>query len=174
MFESVYCMLAEEESRACFVENGSFYVALGYPAEVLSELIGLEKTCFSNAKCKVGFPIHSLKKYIDIMEKLKVPYVIYTCRGIKETDEIACDLDGKRWKKQMESEYQNDNFKNYDLKNRGCNYCQYKKRKVITDILACEKRILNLKKELRLIEKVQAEVEIEELSQVAMFGEEKL
>ncbi len=174
MFESVYCMLTEEETRACFVENGSFYVALGYQAEVLSEIIGLEKTCFSNAKCKVGFPIHSLQKYIDIMEKLKVPYVVYTCRGIKEMDKIACALDGKRWKKQMESEFTNDTFKNYEVKDRGCNFCPYKKRKVITDILACEKRILNLKKELKLLEKVQAEAEIEELSQVVMFNEKML
>ena len=173
MFELVYCEL-ETEDKACFVENGSFYVALGYQAEVLSELIGLEKTCFSNGKCKVGFPILSFKKYIDAMEKLKIPYVIYTCRGIKETDKVAYRLGEKCWKKQIESEYQNDIFKNYDLKNRECNFCPYKKRKVVTDILACERRILNLKKELRLIEKVQADAEIKELDQIDVPDEEKL
>lgn len=60
------------------------------------------------------------------------------------------------------------------MKNGGCNYCQYRKRKVVTDILACERRILNLKKELKLIEKVQANIEIKETAQIDIFDEEVL
>lgn len=175
MFEEIYYRLKNiEEDKACFVESGSFYVVLGYEAEVLSEIMELEKTCFGNKKCKVGFPVLSLRKYMNVMEKLKIPYVIYGYSKTKDDEGILAEYKDKKWKKLAESEYTNKCIGEYILKNGGCNYCQYRKRKVVTDILACERRILNLKKELKLIEKVQANIEIKETAQIDIFDEEVL
>lgn len=147
MFEEIYYRLKNiEEDKECFVESGSFYVVLGYEAEVLSEIMELEKTCFGNKKCKVGFPVLSLRKYMNVMEKLKIPYVIYGYSKIKDDEGILAEYKDKKWKKLAESEYTNKCIGEYILKNGGCNYCPYRKRKVVTDILACERRILNLKK----------------------------
>ena len=54
---------------------GSFYTALGIDADILSDILNLKLSNFSNCK-KVGIPINSKLKYINLMQHYDIPFVL--------------------------------------------------------------------------------------------------
>jgi len=77
-FIEIYSMLKSENiDRICFVETGSFFVTIGSDAECLVEILELNRICFSEGICKVGFPNNSLSKYMKILYDMGIPYVVY-------------------------------------------------------------------------------------------------
>ena len=152
-FEEVMCSLKNEDlEKICFVENGTFYITIGADARFLNEVLGLEKVCFKNGICKVGFPCSSLDKYVDLFENKKIPYVVYGY--VEDKENVVITSEEKAWSKIKESNFCNKMV--YEIVSTvdfSCGKCSYKRKRIITDILSYEKRILRLKKELRLLDK---------------------
>ncbi len=62
---------AEYMGKLLLLKMGAFYVALGIDAYILHEILGLKLTDISNVK-KVGVPVGSIEKYIDLMQSYDV------------------------------------------------------------------------------------------------------
>ncbi|MFR3156356.1 MAG: hypothetical protein ACLTON_05335 [Christensenellales bacterium] len=78
---------AENKKCIVFVKSGVFYISLGIDAYILNHILKLKLTDMSNTK-RVGIPINSIEKYIDLMQNYDIPYVIvnngkivYKCNG---------------------------------------------------------------------------------------------
>lgn len=67
----------KEKEKIVFVQCGHFYLAIEEDAVFLNEMLGLKCTCFKNQICKVGMPINSIKKYLEVLDKLGYAYVVY-------------------------------------------------------------------------------------------------
>ena len=66
---------AENENCIVLIRSGVFYVALGIDAYILNDILGLKLIDISNTK-KVGVPVNSVKKYMNLMQNYDVPYVV--------------------------------------------------------------------------------------------------
>ena len=75
------------------MKNGIFYNVLGKDCYILKNIFNYKVGVFGNT-VKVGFPIGSLNKVLDTLDKLKISYIVY--------EEFVC----------LETHY---NSKNYDL-----------------------------------------------------------
>ena len=154
-FLEIYNMLKREnKDKICFVETGSFFVTIGSDAECLASLLDLNRICFSDGICKVGFPNNSLSKYIKIMYDMGIPYVIYGY--VLDKDSIAnieIEHNGKKYTKLVEidgdSNISNRISSLYKTFRPDCNRCEYKKKKLLKEIKACERRKEKLKLELQ-------------------------
>ena len=67
--------------KLLLLKIGAFYVALGIDAYILHEILGLKLTDISNVK-KVGVPVRSIEKYIDLMQSYDIPYVVVDGKNI--------------------------------------------------------------------------------------------
>ena len=67
---------AEYMGKLLLLKMGAFYVALGIDAYILHEILGLKLTDISNVK-KVGVPVVSIEKYIDLMQSYDIPRVSF-------------------------------------------------------------------------------------------------
>ena len=72
---------AEHIRKLLLLKMGAFYVALGIDAYILHEILGLKLTDMSNVK-KVGVPVGSIEKYIDLMQSYDIPYVVVDGKNI--------------------------------------------------------------------------------------------
>ena len=156
-FNEIYSMLKNENiDRICFVETGSFFVTIGSDAECLSDILELNKICFSEGICKVGFPNNSLSKYMKIMYDMGIPYVIY---GYVLDDDskfkVEIEYNGKKYTKLAQidgdSNISSRIAKLYKTFKPDCNRCEYKKIKLLKEIKSCERRKEKLKIELQRI-----------------------
>ena len=66
---------AENENCIVLIKSGVFYVALGIDAYILNDILGLKLIDISNTK-KVGVPVNSIKKYMNLMQDYDVPYIV--------------------------------------------------------------------------------------------------
>ena len=57
-------------------KSGMFYIFLDNDAKLVSERLNLKLTNFNDTVYKCGFPINSLTKYTDILEKNSINYKI--------------------------------------------------------------------------------------------------
>ena len=67
--------------KLLLLKMGAFYVALGIDAYILHEILGLKLIDISNVK-KVGVPVGSIEKYIDLMQSYDIPYVVVDGKNI--------------------------------------------------------------------------------------------
>ena len=67
----------KNKGKIVLIKIGAFYVATSEDAVFLHNQLELKCTCFKNKECKVGFPINSLSKYINELDKLKYSYIVY-------------------------------------------------------------------------------------------------
>ncbi len=76
---SIMLELLKEKSKGSIVivRLGNFYTAVGEDAVLLNKKLELKCSCFKREICKVGFPVNSLKTYINKLDKLKYSYIIY-------------------------------------------------------------------------------------------------
>ena len=65
------------ENKGCILlfKSGAFYVSLGIDAYILNDILNLKLTDISDTK-KVGIPLNSIKKYMNLMQNYDIPYVI--------------------------------------------------------------------------------------------------
>ena len=77
---------AENKKCIAFIKSGAFYISLGIDAYILNHILNLKLTDMSNIK-RVGIPINSVEKYICLMQRYDIPYVVnngevvYKCSG---------------------------------------------------------------------------------------------
>ena len=74
----------KNKGKVVMCNAGNFYIAIGKDAVLLNKLLDLKVTCFKTEVCKVGFPIESLEKYIDLIHEKKYGYIVYYFKQEKE------------------------------------------------------------------------------------------
>ena len=67
----------KEKGTIVFIKLGTFYIATGEDAVLLHNKLELKCTCFKMNICKIGFPVNSLDKYVEKLNKTNYAYVIY-------------------------------------------------------------------------------------------------
>ena len=72
---------AEHVGKIVLFKVGAFYVSLGIDAYILHEILGLKLGDISNVK-RVGVPVGSIEKYIDLMQSYDIPYVVVDGKNI--------------------------------------------------------------------------------------------
>lgn len=96
-FSKMMELLQEKEKENIVLCNlGSFYIAVGKDAVLLNEILGLKVSCFKEEVCKVGFPIHALEKYINLIEEKNYSYVVYFFDQQKEELKVIKRYVGKK------------------------------------------------------------------------------
>ena len=66
---------AENKGCILFFKSGAFYVSLDIDAYILNDILNLRLIDISDTK-KVGIPLNSIKKYMNLMQNYDIPYVI--------------------------------------------------------------------------------------------------
>lgn len=67
----------ENKGKIVLVRCGIFVIAIGNDAMLLNNLYGLKVTCFKENICKVGVPVGSILKYLDLIEENGYSYILY-------------------------------------------------------------------------------------------------
>ena len=76
-YEMIKKLMKEEKEKIVLADVGIFYVAVGIDAYILHEIFGLKLNRYAEDKYKVGVPVGSIEKYVDILNDKNIPYVIY-------------------------------------------------------------------------------------------------
>lgn len=76
-YEMIKKLMKEEKEKIVLSDVGIFYVAVGIDAYILHEILGLKLNRYAEDKYKVGVPVGSIEKYVDILNDKNIPYVIY-------------------------------------------------------------------------------------------------
>ena len=58
------------------IKNGIFYNVYGNDAYILNSLFNYKISCYSDNSV-VGFPLKSLNKVLNILDKIKINYLVY-------------------------------------------------------------------------------------------------
>ena len=59
------------------VQNGIFFVGTGKDAVLLHDILGLQVICLKENVCKVGIPVKSIEKYINLLVSNDISFVLY-------------------------------------------------------------------------------------------------
>ena len=104
-------ILQEKNKGKIICNTGSFYIAIGKDAILLNKIANLKLSCLKPEICKVGFPIQSLEKYIDIIQESRYSCIIYYFDKEKNELEVLWDYNGKsnKIKEQKENYYAKNN-----------------------------------------------------------------
>ena len=77
MFKEKYFELkSNRKGFIIIMKNGIFYNVLGKDCYILKNIFNYKVGVFGNT-VKVGFPIGSLNKVLDTLDKLKISYLVY-------------------------------------------------------------------------------------------------
>ena len=76
-YEMIKKLMKEEKEKIVLADVGIFYVAVRIDAYILHEILGLKLNRYAEDKYKVGVPVGSIEKYVDILNDKNIPYVIY-------------------------------------------------------------------------------------------------
>ena len=77
MFKEKYFELKDKKKKFIIImKNGIFYNVLGKDCYILKNIFNYKVGVFGNT-VKVGFPIGSLNKVLDTLDKLKISYLVY-------------------------------------------------------------------------------------------------
>lgn len=75
--------------KIILVKNGIFFTGIGKDAIVLSEELGLKRTCMKNNLCKVGFLVKSSDKYIQLLKSKNLYFGMFVIdKNTKIAEEI--------------------------------------------------------------------------------------
>lgn len=85
----------KNKGKIVLCNAGNFYIAIGKDAVLLKELLGLKLSCFKPEACKVGFPIASLEKYMNLIEEKQYGYIVYYLDKEKTKLEVIAQYNGK-------------------------------------------------------------------------------
>ena len=85
MFKEKYFELKDQKKKFIIImKNGIFYNVLGKDCYILKNIFNYKVGVFGNT-VKVGFPIGSLNKVLDTLDKLKISYIVYEKEIVLET-----------------------------------------------------------------------------------------
>lgn len=77
LYELIEEMKVLNEKDIVLVRTGAFFIATDLDAYILYELFGFKVVKYGKNRHKVGIPVNSLKKYINKLNEMKVPFCIY-------------------------------------------------------------------------------------------------
>ncbi len=118
--------------RVCIVRSGIFYYAINNDALVMEKYCKLDKICFSVNVCKVGFPVNSLDKYMEMLRKNNISFCVY---GFGNVDEFIETKTFKYKDKEYGKLY--DNYVSdveYTLFHKNCFECKFYEREIIRNV----------------------------------------
>lgn len=100
--------LLQEKNKGKIVlcNAGNFYIAVGKDAILLNELLDLKLSCFKVEICKVGFPINSLEKYMELISQKGYGFIVYYYNKKKKELEVLQEYKGNK-KNEIIKEKQN-------------------------------------------------------------------
>lgn len=75
---------------------GGFYTSIGKDAVILNREIDLKVSCMKKGICKVGFPINSLEKYLELIRNKDYGYVVYEFNELKTSIEEIAKFEGRK------------------------------------------------------------------------------
>lgn len=67
----------KDKGKIILVNSGSFYIARGKDVVLLHNILNLKVNCMEAEICKIGFPLNSLDKYTQLIEKEQYSYIVY-------------------------------------------------------------------------------------------------
>lgn len=67
----------KDKGKIILVNSGNFYIARGRDAVLLHNILNLKVNCMEAEICKIGFPLNSLDKYTQLIEKEQYSYIVY-------------------------------------------------------------------------------------------------
>lgn len=77
MFKEKYFDLkSKNKDFIVIIKNGIFYNVLGRNCYIIKNILGYKVSNFGGT-IKAGFPIRSLNKVLDTLDKLKINYLVY-------------------------------------------------------------------------------------------------
>ena len=77
MFKEKYFELKDKKKKFIIImKNGIFYNVLGKDCYIIKNIFGYKVSIFSDT-IKVSFPIGSLNKVLETLDKLKISYLVY-------------------------------------------------------------------------------------------------
>lgn len=77
MFKEKYFDLkSKNKDFIVIIKNGIFYNVLGRDCYIIKNILGYKVSNFGGT-IKAGFPIRSLNKVLDTLDKLKINYLVY-------------------------------------------------------------------------------------------------
>ena len=77
MFKEKYFDLkSKNKDFIVIIKNGIFYNVLGRDCYIIKNILGYKVNNFGGT-IKAGFPIRSLNKVLDTLDKLKINYLVY-------------------------------------------------------------------------------------------------
>ena len=86
ILEEYNILKLENEGKIVLMKIGAFYTAIGIDAYILSDILKLKLSGVSNCR-KVGIPVNSRIKYINIMQNYDIPYVFVEDGKVIYSDE---------------------------------------------------------------------------------------
>ena len=85
MFKEKYFDLKNKRSKFLIImKNGIFYNVLGKDVYIMKSIFNY-KVCVFCDTVKVGFPISTLNKVLDALDRLKISYIVYEKEIVLET-----------------------------------------------------------------------------------------
>lgn len=95
-FSNMLEILQEKnKGKIVLIKLGTFYIATGRDALLLSVKLGLKCTCYKNNICKVGVPVSSIDKYIEKLNKIRYSYIIYDYDKEQKELKVKCEKKGR-------------------------------------------------------------------------------
>lgn len=122
----------KNSGKVVIVKSGIFYYALGDDALIMEKYCKLDKICFSANICKVGFPLNSLEKYMDMLKYNSISFCVYGF-GYENNfiDENVFKYKDKEYGKIFE--FQGENV-DYSLVKKDCFNCKFYEREIIRNV----------------------------------------
>lgn len=120
--------------KVCIVKSGIFYYTLEKDALVMEKYCKLDKICFSVNVCKVGFPINSLDKYMNILKLNNISFCVYDFinENIHEfIEEETFEYKDKEYGKIFDYYY---NDIDYSMFVKDCFNCKFYEREIICNV----------------------------------------
>jgi hypothetical protein len=122
--------------KVCIIKSGIFYYALEKDALVMAKYCNLEKICFSVNICKVGFPINSLDKYMNMLKLRNISFCVYdVLEGIHENckllDEETIKYKDKEYGKIYETYFGDVDYTDFI---KDCFNCKFYEREIICNV----------------------------------------
>lgn len=74
--EKYFDLKSKNKDFIVIIKNGIFYNVLGRDCYIIKNILGYKVSNFGGT-IKAGFPIRSLNKVLDTLDKLKINYLVY-------------------------------------------------------------------------------------------------
>ena len=120
--------------KVCIVKSGIFYYALDKDALVMGKYCKLDKICFSVNVCKVGFPVNSLDKYMNILKSNSISFCVYGFLDENITDFMekeTFNYKDKEYGKLFDCYYYDID---YSIFVKDCFNCKFYEREIICNV----------------------------------------